>query len=88
MDINLIEDDDAYYEALDDFYYNYEDRFLTDYAATNPEEDIAEAFTFFILSPRPSGDIVAEQKILFFYDYPELVKLRDGIISSVCNLNQ
>ena len=55
QDINLIEDDDAYYDALDDFYYKYEDRFVTDYAATNPEEDIAEAFTFFVLSPRPSG---------------------------------
>jgi hypothetical protein len=88
QDINLIEDDDAYYQALDDFYYTYEDRFVTDYAATNPEEDIAEAFTFFVLSPRPSGDTVAKEKILFFYDYPELVQLRDEIISGICSLNQ
>ena len=88
LDINLIEDDDAYYEALDDFYYNYEDRFLTDYAATNPEEDIAEAFTFFVLSPRPTGNAIAEEKILYFYGYPELVQLRDEIISGICNLNQ
>lgn len=87
QDINLIEDDDAYYEALDDFYYKYEDRFLTDYAATNPEEDMAEVFTFFILSPRPAEDTIAEEKILFFYDYPELVQLRDEIISGVCSLN-
>ena len=88
QDINLIEDDDAYYKALDDFYYNYEDRFVTDYAATNPEEDIAEAFTFFVLSPRPHGDTIAEEKILFFYDYPELVRLRDEITAGICNLNQ
>lgn len=87
QDVNLIEDDDAYYEALDDFYYAYEDRFVTDYAATNPEEDIAEAFTFFVLSPRPGGDTIAEEKILFFYDYPELVQLRDEIISGICALN-
>ncbi|MBN1453502.1 MAG: hypothetical protein JW963_20980 [Anaerolineales bacterium] len=87
QDINLIEDDDAYYEALDDFYFTYEDRFVTDYAATNPEEDIAEAFTFFVLSPRPAGDTIAEEKILFFYDYPELVQLRDEIISGICSLN-
>jgi hypothetical protein len=87
QDVNLIEDDDAYYEALDDFYYTYEDRFVTDYAATNPEEDIAEAFTFFVLSPHPGGDTVAEEKILFFYDYPELVQLRDEIISGICSLN-
>ena len=87
QNINLIEDDDAYYEALDNFYYDYENRFLTDYAATNPEEDIAEAFTFFILSPRPAGDTIAKEKILFFYDYPELVSLREQILSGVCQLN-
>jgi hypothetical protein len=26
----------------------------------------------------------AEQKILFFYDWPELARLRDEIISRVC----
>ena len=88
QDINLIEDDDAYYEALDDFYFQYEDRFLTDYAATNPEEDIAEAFTFFVLSPRPNDDTIREQKILFFYRYTELLHLRDEILRGVCQLNQ
>ena len=38
QDINLIEDDDAYYEALDDFYYKYEDRFVTDYAQPIPKK--------------------------------------------------
>ena len=87
QDINFIEDDDAYYEALDDFYYTYEDRFSTDYAATNPEEDIAEAFSFFILSPPPAGNTIAEEKILVFYDYPELVQMRDEITSGICSLN-
>lgn len=88
LDINLIEDDDTYYEALDDFYYNYEDRFVTDYAATNPEEDIAETFTFFVLLSHPEGDTVAEKKILYLYNYPELVQLRDEIIQGICTLNQ
>ena len=88
QDINLIEDNDAYYEALDNFYFDYEDRFVTDYAPTNPEEDIAEAFSFFVLSPRPSGNTIAEEKILFFYDYPELVRLRDEITNGICSLNQ
>lgn len=87
QDINLIEDDDTYYEALDDFYYKYENQFVTDYASTNPEEDIAEAFTFFVLSPRPNGDTIAEEKILFFYEYPELVQLRDEITTGICSLN-
>lgn len=87
QDINLIEDDDAYYEALDDFYFKYEDRFITEYAVTNPEEDIAESFTFFILSQRPAGNSIAEEKILFFYNYPDLVQLRDTVLQGVCQLN-
>ena len=88
QDINLIEEDDTYYDALDDFYYKYEDRFVTDYAPTNPEEDIAEAFAFFVLSPRSNGNTIAEEKILFFYGYPELVGLRNEITNGICGLNQ
>ena len=76
-----IEDDDAYYEALDDFYYKYEDRFVTDYAATNVGEDIAEAWTFFVISEKPVGSTIAEEKILFFYQFPELVALREQIVA-------
>ncbi|GAB4504553.1 MAG: hypothetical protein Fur0043_15470 [Anaerolineales bacterium] len=84
QDVNLIEDDDAYYAALDEFYVAYADRFVTDYAATNPEEDIAEAFTFFVLSAPPAGDNIAEEKILFFYEYPELVQMRAHILTTIC----
>lgn len=83
-EINLEEDSDAYYEKLDDFYYKFEDQFVTSYAATNPEEDIAEAFAFFVFSPEPAGDTLAEEKILFFYQYPELVALRANILSNIC----
>ncbi len=82
--INLEEDDDIYYERLDDFYYKYQDQFLTDYAATHPVEDIAESFSFFVFSEMPAGDTIAEQKILFFYNYPELVILRANIIGNLC----
>ena len=82
--INLEENDDIYYEQLDNFYYNYQDQFLTDYSATHPAEDIAEAFSFFVFSEKPAGDTIAEQKILFFYNYPELVNLRTNIISNLC----
>lgn len=80
-EINYIEDDDAYYQALDDFYWNYQDHFVTDYAVTNPGEDIAESWTYFVLQPKPDGDTIAEQKILFFYDFPELVALRKQIVA-------
>lgn len=82
--INLEEDDDAYYQQLDDFYYKYQDQFLTDYAATHPAEDIAESFSFFVFSEMPAGDTIAGQKILFFYNFPELVELRAKIINNLC----
>lgn len=84
QEINLEEDEDIYYEKLDEFYYKYQDQFVTDYAATSPEEDMAEAWSFFILSPQPAGETIAEEKILFFYGYPELVELRSTILSNVC----
>jgi hypothetical protein len=83
-EIDLEEDDDRYYELLDDFYYRYEDRFITDYAATNPEEDIAESFSYFILTEAPSGESIAEQKVLFFYQFPELIQLREQIAIGLC----
>ncbi|MBN1305856.1 MAG: hypothetical protein JXA13_15575 [Anaerolineales bacterium] len=85
FDINLEEDDDVYYEKLDDFYYKYEDNFVTDYAVTNPEEDIAESWTFFVLQPKPTGNTTADQKILFFYEYPDLVSLREHIRTNICS---
>ncbi len=82
--LNYIEDDDVYYDALDKFYNKYADQFVTDYAATDPAEDFAETFSYFILQPQPAGDTVAEQKILFFYTYPELVRLRTQMGKNLC----
>ena len=44
-EINYIEDESEYYDALDAFYLENKSQFVTDYAATNPGEDIAESFT-------------------------------------------
>ena len=80
-EIQYIEDDDEYYNAMDDFYFAREDDFVTDYAVTNPGEDIAESWAFFITQPKPAGNTIAEEKILFFYQFPELVELRSEIIA-------
>ena len=67
-------------EAMRDFYDRYADHFVSDYAATNPAEDISESFTAFVLAPElPDGDTVAEQKVLFFARFDELVELREAI---------
>jgi hypothetical protein len=82
--INLEEDKDKYSEKLDAFYQKYQDQFVTDYAPTNPEEDIAESWAFFVLGPKPTDNTIADEKVLFFYQYPELVKLRANILSNLC----
>lgn len=59
------------------FFLRHEDDFVSDYASTDPSEDIAESFTYFVLYDRQPGDAVWEAKINFFYDYPELVEFRE-----------
>lgn len=55
--------------------------FVTEYAATNPSEDIAESFVAFVFAKNNKNKqgIIANQKIFFFYKYPEIVKIRDTI---------
>lgn len=57
--------------------------FVTWYSATNPEEDMAESFTQFVLGKKPTGTTKKDLKVLFFYDYPELVSIRTHIRKEV-----
>jgi len=65
------------------FYEKYQDRFVTQYASTNPGEDIAECFTHFVIFDKPTGDTYANKKVQLFYNYPELVELRNYIRKSL-----
>ncbi len=66
--------------GMQGFYEKYSDRFVTQYAATNPGEDIAEVFATFVTSnSSANGNTIANQKIQLMYDYPELIALRDFI---------
>lgn len=82
--INQIDDVDVYYEEMNAFYSRYQDQFVSEYAAADPAEDIAESWSHFVLEPMPQGATIAEQKILFFYGYPELVELRTQILNNLC----
>lgn len=53
-----------------------ESKFVTEYATTNQEEDIAESFAFFVLESNHNDDTIRNQKVNFFNTYPELVKMR------------
>jgi len=77
-------DQDLLDQKLSHFYQKYAGQFVSEYAAASPSEDIAETFMVFIFVPRPSGTTIVDQKILFFYEYPELVALREQILSNLC----
>lgn len=84
----MAEFEEAYdnYEE-DAFYEKYQDHFVTDYAATNPEEDIAEVFTYFVTKDNmPQGGTIADEKVRSMYDYPELVQLRSSMRQGVSAL--
>lgn len=65
--------------AIEELYHNNINNFVTEYAAENPEEDFAESFMYFILKDKPLGYITKEQKILFFYQFPEFIQYRNHI---------
>lgn len=51
--------------------------FVTDYAAESPEEDIVESWTYFVLKKKVKNPkTIAQKKINFFYEFPELVAYR------------
>ncbi|BES63637.1 hypothetical protein SANA_00760 [Gottschalkiaceae bacterium SANA] len=61
------------------FYEKHQDLFVSDYAATNPEEDFAETFRVFICKEKPSGEQKQDQKVLWMYKQEELVTMREQI---------
>ena len=67
------------------FHRRYSDQFVSPYAASHPQEDIAESFAHFILNPKPDGSSIADQKVKFFYEFPELVELRQYAIQGMCS---
>ena len=68
-------------EGGDKIYNRYPDRFVSDYAATNPGEDVAEVFATFIIEGKKNGTSIADQKVNQMFDRPELVSIRDKIIN-------
>ena len=85
--IDTLPDSDSRQEQLQAFYRRHQTEFVDSYAVTSPVEDIAESWAFFVLSPRPTGTSARDQKLGFFYDYPELIALRERILSGLCAAN-
>jgi len=79
-EFQAIGDDESKKEA---FYEKYQDRFVTQYASTNPAEDFAEVFTHFVIFDKPTEDSHANKKVQLLYKYPELTDLRNEIRKSL-----
>lgn len=74
-----------FYEKFwaDEVEKDLENDYVSEYAMTSVEEDFAESFAHFVLTETPEGNTVMEEKLLFFYEYEELVQLRTEILSRV-----
>ncbi len=83
--INAEKDQRNYLALLGQFYFSYRGQFVSEYAVTSPVEDIAETWARFVLGPKPVGNDIASQKVLFFYGFPELVDLRTHIANGICS---
>jgi hypothetical protein len=81
--IDRIKKDKRRVNRLYKFYLKHSDDFLSDYAAESPEEDIAESWTFFVLSDKPKQESNKYKKVLFFYQFPQLVEYRKHIRSRI-----
>lgn len=70
-------------DEIEEYYKSFSKEFVSRYAFTNPEEDIAESFRVFVLFNKPLGNNIADQKIRFFYRFDEMIELRKYIRSQL-----
>lgn len=66
-------------EAAEKLYQASPDNYVSEYAATNPGEDIAESWMYFVILDASTGNSIKDDKINFFYQFDELVELRQDI---------
>lgn len=74
-------EDEATDDLVSEWYETRSQDYVSEYAATDEGEDFAESFTQFIFDNKPAQDAPGfrDNKINFFYLFPELVTLRDSI---------
>lgn len=61
-------------------------RFVSEYATSNPDEDMAETFVYFVSEEKPKGLTTREQKILAFYQEPTMVAIREVLRKNIAVL--
>lgn len=73
-----LEEADDPLQAAEDIYDLDEDRFIREYAATNPDEDLAETFASWARDVEPETPAL-EEKFAFFQDYDVFIEIRDRV---------
>jgi len=63
----------------DAFYNAHKDHFVNGYASSNAAEDLAESIRVFIEDEKHTANKIVDQKINFFYAFPEMVALRNAL---------
>ena len=58
------------------FYLRHQADFVTDYASTDPSRDVRRASPTLSCGTPREGNVIWEEKLNFFYRYPELVEFR------------
>lgn len=64
---------------LYDLFSKYSGEFVCEEAAGGIANDMAYSFAEFVVRDKPVGESVVEQKVTFFYNYPEYVAVREQI---------
>ncbi len=60
-------------------YLEKPENYVSEYAGNMFHEDLADTFAVFVFFAKPTGDSIAEKKILFFWNDSEMVNLREDI---------
>ena len=77
--IAAIGDDERRMSEIQAFATSHNERFVSEYAGTNPEEDLAESFAAYVLGNDVPSEGTVGDRISFFTRFPELVTLRETI---------
>ncbi len=70
-------------DAKEIFYKNHRDSFANSNAAISSIKDSSETFKIFVYEDKPKGNSILDKKVLFFYEYPELVEIREELRSGL-----
>lgn len=74
------------FALMGQYYDENPNRFVSQYATLNPDEDRAETFVSFVTEPKPLGGTVREQKILSFYQESVMMTERKTLRENLLRL--